>query len=177
MNTLAFVEMSIGMNRTATLDTVKNLTPEELAYHAGPEANPVGFLLWHMFRTEDRYIRFLTGQQETLETDGWNNKWTMPATITGDRAALTTGNSWTIEEVYAFQIPPLNELLAYGEAVRKQSLATVRGLDPDKLDGIPYAERPDWTNSMYLRSLITHEFGHQQQIDYIVGLCRVASAG
>jgi hypothetical protein len=169
--------MSIGMNRTSTLDTVKDLSPEELAWQAGPEANPIEFLLWHMFRTEDRYVRFLTGQQETLETDGWNNKWTMPATITGNRAALTTGNSWTIEEVVAFKVPPLAELLAYGEAVRKQALATVKAMSPDKLNEVPYSERPDWINAMYLRSLITHEFGHQQQIDYIVGLCRAASAG
>ena len=177
MNTLEFVGMVINGTRTATLDTVKNLTPEQLAWRAGTEANPVGFLLWHMFRTEDRYVRLLTNGQETYQTDGWSDKWTLPSTITGDRASMTTGNSWTIEEVGSFKVPPLSELQTYGDAVRKRALAIVKSINPDKLEEVPNAERPDWTNASYMRSMITHEFGHQQQIDYIVGLCRVASAG
>ena len=177
MNTLEFVDMVINGTRSTTLDTVKDLTPEQLAWRAGPEANPVGFLLWHVFRTEDRYVRLLTSQPETYQSDGWSDKWTLPTTITGDRASRTTGNSWTTEEVGIFSVPPLSELLTYGEAVRKRALAIVKGIDPDKLEEVPNAERPDWTNASYMRSMITHEFGHQQQIDYIGGLCRVASAG
>ena len=177
MNTLEFVEIAINQTRTATLDTVKDLTPEQLAWRAGPEANPVGFLLWHVFRTEDRYVRLLTGQPESYQADGWSDTWTLPSTLTGDRAAMTTGNSWTSEEVGVFTVPPLADLLTYGEAVRKRALATVKGLDANKLEEVPNPERPDWVTATYLRSMITHEFGHQQQIDYILGLCRVASAG
>lgn len=177
MNTLDFVDMVINGTRTTTLDTVKDLTPEQLAWRAGPEANPVGFLLWHVFRTEDRYVRLLTSEQETYQTDGWSDKWTLPSTITGDRVSMTTGNSWTIEEVGIFNVPPLADLLTYGAAVRKRALAIVKGLDESKLEEVPNTERPDWTNASYLRSMITHEFGHQQQIDYIIGLCRVATAG
>ena len=177
MNALEFVEMALGQSRGYTLDTVKDLNREQLTWRAGPEANPVGFLIWHVFRTEDRYVRLLTGQQETYQADGWSDTWQLPSTITGDRVAMTTGNSWTSQEVGVFQIPPLAELLAYGEAVRKQALATVKGLDSNKLDDVPSADRPDWVTATYLRSMITHEFGHQQQMDYILGLCRVASAG
>ena len=176
MNALEFVEMAIGQTRGYTLDTVKDLNGEQLTWRAGPEANPVGFLIWHVFRTEDRYVRLLTGQPETYQADGWSDKWPLPQTLTGDRATMTTGNRWTSEEVGVFQVPPLGKLLTYGEAVRKQSMATVKGLDPDKLNDVPNAERPDWVTATYLRSMITHEFGHQQQIDYILGLCRVASA-
>ena len=118
MNTLEFVEMAATQSRNATLGLVSGLEREQLTWRAGPEANPVGFLLWHVFRTEDRYVRLLTGQEETYTTDGWNAAWPLPDTITGERAALTTGNSWTSEEVGAFDIPPLDELLAYGEKVR-----------------------------------------------------------
>ena len=177
MNLLQFVEMAITQTRTATLTTVKELTREQLAYRAGLKANPVGFLIWHVFRTEDRYVRTLTGQEESYQTDGWSNKWTLPATITGDRLAMTTGNSWTPEEVGIFQVPPLAELLSYGEAVRERALVMVRNMDTNKLEEVPNSDRPDWTSATYLRSMITHEFGHQQQIDYILGLYHAGSAG
>ena len=175
MNTLEFVEMAATQSRNATLGLVSDLEREQLTWRAGPEANPVGFLLWHVFRTEDRYVRLLTGQEETYTTDGWNAAWPLPATITGERAALTTGNSWTSEEVGAFDIPSLDELLAYGEKVRSRAMDLVRGLDTDTLDEVPNPERPEWVTATYLRSMITHEFGHQQQMDYIVGLQKAAA--
>ena len=51
----------------------------------------------------------------------------------------------------------------------------VRGLDTDTLDEVPNPERPEWVTATYLRSMITHEFGHQQQMDYIVGLQKAAA--
>ena len=177
MDSLQFVEMAITQTRAATLTTVKELTREQLTYRAGPKANPVGFLIWHVFRTEDRYVRTLTGQEESYQADGWSNKWTLPATITGERLAMTTGNSWTPEEVGIFHVPPLAELVSYGETVRQRALAMVKGMEVDKLEEVPNPDRPEWINATYLRSMITHEFGHQQQIDYILGLYNVESAG
>ena len=127
MKTLEFVEMAISQSRNATLALVSGLDRDQLMWRAGPEANTVGFLVWHVFRTEDRYIRFLTGEEETYTADGWKDRWPLPDTITGDRAALTTGNSWTSDEVGAFDIPPIEELLAYGEAVRGRVLELVAG--------------------------------------------------
>lgn len=177
MDSLQFVEMAITQTRTATLATVKELNKEQLTYRVGPKANPVGFLIWHVFRTEDRYVRTLTGQEESYQTEGWSNKWSLPATITGDRLTMTTGNSWTPEEVGIFQVPPLAELLSYGEAVRERALVMVKDMDTDKLEEVPNPNRPDWISATYLRSMITHEFGHQQQIDYILGLYHVESVG
>ena len=175
MNTLEFVEMAATQSRNATLALVSNLERDQLTWRAGPEANPVGFLIWHVFRTEDRYVRMLTGQEETYTADGWNAKWPLPDTITGERAALTTGNSWTSDEVGAFDVPPLDELLSYGATVRARAMDMVHGLDPDALDQVPNPERPEWVTATYLRSMITHEFGHQQQMDYIVGLQKAAA--
>ena len=62
MNAIDFVEMAATQSRNATLSLVSNLDREQLTWRAGPEANPVGFLIWHVFRTEDRYVRMLTGE-------------------------------------------------------------------------------------------------------------------
>ncbi len=175
MNAINFIEMAATQSRNATLSLVSNLDREQLTWRAGQEANPVGFLIWHVFRTEDRYVRMLTGEEETYTADGWNTAWKLPGTITGERANLTTGNSWTSDEVGAFDVPPLEELLAYGEKVRSRAMDMVRGIDPDTLEDVPNSERPEWVKATYLRSMITHEFGHQQQMDYIVGLQKVAA--
>lgn len=176
MNAQAFVEMAMAHSRDATLALVSALDREQLTWRAGPEANPVGFLIWHVFRTEDRYVRLLTGQEETYTGEGWNRAWPLPETIAGERAAMTTGNSWTAEEVGAFDVPPLEELLSYGEKVRSRAVEIVRTMDPDALETVPNPERPTWTTATYLRSMITHEFGHQQQMDYILGLQKAAAS-
>ena len=41
-----------GINR-ATND----LTPAELKWQPNPEGNPIGFLLYHIARTEDRFVQ------------------------------------------------------------------------------------------------------------------------
>lgn len=34
--------------------TLHDLTPKELTWQPGPEYNPIGLIVWHMARVEDR---------------------------------------------------------------------------------------------------------------------------
>ena len=88
-------------------------------------------------------MRLLTGQEETYTTEGWNAAWPLPATITGERAALTTGNSWTSEEVGAFDIPPLGELLTYGEKVRSRAMELLTASTPTPSTRSPILSGPN----------------------------------
>ena len=35
---------------------IDELTREELTWQPGPESNPIGYLVWHIARDEDRWI-------------------------------------------------------------------------------------------------------------------------
>ena len=58
MNLKGFIEDVLTQERAGLLEVIDDLTPEELAWHPGPEANHIGWMLWHMFRAEDMWIQF-----------------------------------------------------------------------------------------------------------------------
>ena len=53
MNLNDFIEDAFNKEDQFLLEAVPELTPEELVWRPGPESNPIGWTLWHMFRVED----------------------------------------------------------------------------------------------------------------------------
>ncbi len=173
MDVRDFVIESVERARRTTLEMVQGLTHEQLRWQATPDANPIGFLLFHTFRTEDRYIhRWVQPVGELWERQGWNARWELPSPPSNSDPIWTVGNSWTTEEVVSWTPPPLEDLLAYGEAVRSSTTEIVRNLDTDCLSEAPRSERPQMTIAYYLYQTTHHEAQHQGQIDYILGLMK-----
>lgn len=161
--------------RNATLATVKDLTQDDLAWRPAPFANPIGFLLFHTFRTQDRlaFNGLVTGE-EVWKREGWNTKWTLPQPFPDAPRGWygETGNSWTPQQVAAWPIPPKDELLAYGIRSLEASREVVKTFDVAKLNTTMRPDRPDFTYAAQLHLLSHHEAQHQAQIDYILGLKR-----
>ena len=68
-----FIEDALAREQEFLLEAVQDLTSEELVWRATPEANPIGWMLWHMLRVEDMWLQFFTQfQPELWERDGWN---------------------------------------------------------------------------------------------------------
>ena len=66
------------------LDAVQDLTPQQLGWRAGSEANPIGWILWHMLRVEDMWIQFFIQERpEIWERDGWHQKFGLPTRDNG----------------------------------------------------------------------------------------------
>jgi hypothetical protein len=171
MDLREFVARSMERTREYTLDMVKDLTPEQLRWRPAPGTNCVAFLLFHVFRAEDRYFhRWISGDGELWERREWSQRWVLPSPPSNPDSIWTTGNSWTVAEVEAWQPPPLSELLAYGETVRRSGLAVLHEFDLARLPEAPRAEFPNLTLTHYLISASHHEAQHQGQIDYLLGL-------
>ena len=49
-----FIEDALAREQDFLLEAVQDLTPEELVWRATPAANPIGWMLWHMLRVEER---------------------------------------------------------------------------------------------------------------------------
>ncbi|MBI4203240.1 MAG: DinB family protein [Chloroflexi bacterium] len=171
-----FVVASIIRTRNSTLNTVKDLAQEELAWKPAPFANTIGFLLWHSIRTEDRYIHqwLGNGAEDVWKSEGWNKKWRMPEPHPGASQAWfgETGNSWTPEQVAGWPIPPKEELLAYGVRSQEKVIEVIRAFDLEKINIPVQPDRPNVTYANYLYIASHHEAQHQAQIDYIIGLKR-----
>lgn len=173
-----WIAESMARARKVTLFLVEGLSPEELRWRPVTGANSAGFLLFHIFRAEDFHFHRMIGNEEELwVSDGWSRKWSLPATIPEERIPRASGNSWTPEEVEAWEPPPLGELLAYGAAVRESALAVLRGFNAGRLSERPNPDRPERTVATYLYLATHHEAQHQAQIDYLLGLMGSRAAG
>ncbi|MBI4338917.1 MAG: DinB family protein [Chloroflexi bacterium] len=171
-----FVITSMTRARNATLNTVKDLSQEDLAWRPAPFANPVGFLLFHSIRTEDRYIHqwLGNGAEDVWSAEGWNRKWKMPEPHPGAPQGWfgETGNSWTPQQVADWPIPPKDELLAYGARVQEKTIEVVRAFDLSRINAPVRPDHPNPTYANYLYIASHHEAQHQAQMDYILGLKR-----
>ena len=164
-----FIETALDREQAYLLEAVGDLTPEELAWQPGADANPIGWMLWHTLRVEDMWIQFFVQRQPELwERDGWHEKFGLPT--------RDNGFGHTPEQVANFPALDLAELLSYGEAVRASTLEYLRGLAPEDFDRVPREQRPNLSVGGVLMQLLGEFYQHQGQIAYLKGLKRGAGA-
>ena len=160
-----FIIESMGRVREGTLNAVKDLTPVQLTWQAVPDANPIGFLLWHVARSEDAYFnRWIQPAGEVWETGGWYRRLNLPL--------RETGNSWNAEQVSRFPAIPLADLVGYMAAVQESSIEVLKGLDIKRLGEKPRPDRPTLTIANLLQNLTNHESHHQGSIEFMIGIMR-----
>jgi uncharacterized damage-inducible protein DinB len=174
MTIMAFIEQTLEESKRRLYRTLRDLRPAELTWQPGPEANPIGFLVWHMARVEDRWLaRFAHGNHTELWIrDGWAQRLGLPES--------DTGVGYTAEQVAVFAMPPLDQVQAYFDAVRQHLLAYLRQLEPGDLEVAPgrspfpeIGSLPaDFTIGRMFRQLIGEDNQHLGQVSYIRGLQR-----
>lgn len=114
--------VTTGLNRT-----LDGLTPAELKWQPKPDANSIGLILFHMIRSEDFFVNFMIqGKPQIWEADKWYIKL--------KKDVKDSGGRYTEEQCQAFEVPDLKDMLAYSEAVRKQTLEYLKSLTPENLD-------------------------------------------
>ena len=164
-----FIESALTMEQELIVEAVADLTPEELTWQPGSDANPMGWMLWHTIRVEDMWIQFFIQRQiEIWEREGWHQKFGLPT--------RDNGFGHTPEQVADFPALDLQELLKYGEAVRAGTLEHLRGLAAEDFDHVPRERRPNLTVGSVYRQLLGEFFQHQGQIAYLKGLKRGSGA-
>lgn len=169
-----FIEDSLNREQQLLQEVVSDIIPEELTWRPGPDANPMGWILWHMLRVEDMWAQFFAQRQlELWERDGWHEKFGLPT--------RDTGFGHTPEQVAAFPALDLPTLLQYGEAVRAGTLEYLMSLGPEDFRLMPRADRPDvWWHSFSVeamfRQIIGETYQHLGQLAYLKGLKRGAGA-
>ena len=162
--------------------TLESLTPAELKWQPRTDANSIGLILFHSIRAEDTSVHRLQGRSELWESQRWHQKFHKEI---GDGGA-----HYTAEQVAGFAVPDLKDLLAYADAVRKDTLEYLGSLKPEDYDrklslppppamaapptGRPAPPRPPFNpvvGSM-LMHLVTHLSEHAGEISYLRGLQR-----
>ena len=160
-----FIADALEKEQELLTEALDGLTPEELTWRAGPEANPIGWILWHMLRVEDMWFQFFIQRKlEIWEQDGWNEKFGLPT--------RDNGFGHTQEQVAQFPALDLAELLRYGEAVRAGTLEYLQGLTADDYAMVPREQRPEMSVGAICRQVVGELYQHQGHIAYLRGLLR-----
>lgn len=107
------------------------VTPELMTESAGPRSNPVGFLLWHMARSQDWAIHTaIRGVPELVRAAPWSEM----------RGVATPGIGTGFAPADARELAGrlhLPDLLLYADAVSAAAIAWVRTLKESDLEAIP----------------------------------------
>ena len=131
MDVKDFIRHSFEESQTALMQAVDGLTREELMMQPQPGTNHIAFILWHMVRVEDWFFHYMFQRiPQVWESERWHEKLNL------SEDPKVTGFGYTAEQVAGFPSVPLRDLIAYGEAVRAETVDYLHNLDPAKFDEI-----------------------------------------
>jgi hypothetical protein len=144
---------------------VDDLSPVELIRAPAPGANPIGWLVWHLTRTQDHHVAEVLGQDQLWVGDGWARRFGL------DPDPGNTGYGHTAEEVAAVRPESGGALVEYLDAVQSRTIALLDGVSPGDLDRVvDRSWDPPVTLGVRLVSVADDSLQHLGQAAYVRGL-------
>jgi uncharacterized damage-inducible protein DinB len=157
------LEDAFGRIAEGAVSVVDGLTPADLTHRVAANANPIGWLVWHLLRVQDSQVADVAGTDQVWSS-GWDQRFGLPY------APGATGYGQSSDEVGALTVT--GELLdGYARAVSDVTRAYVIGLTDQDLDRV-VDERwdPPVTLGVRLLSIIQDDIKHLGQAEYVRGL-------
>jgi len=156
----AFERVQKAVDRAAM-----GLDQEGLAFRPEDEANPIGWLVWHLTRVQDDHISEIAGREQAWTEEGWNKRFGMEA------EASDTGFGHTPDQVAAFRPGSHELLLGYHDAVLSRTRDYLEKLDDQELERIiDRSYDPPVTVAVRLVSVIADDLQHAGQAAYVRGI-------
>jgi uncharacterized damage-inducible protein DinB len=147
---------------------VEGLSDDQLTFRAGPDANTIAWLVWHLTRIQDDHVAAAAGTDQQWTAAGWAGRFALPF---DDKA---TGYGQSSDEVAAVRASA-DQLAGYHEAVHEATARFVEGLSDADLDRVVDSRwDPPVTLGVRLVSVITDDLQHVGQAAYVRGLAERA---
>jgi len=165
MTTAELLADALGRIKEVVHQVAAGLSEQELEYRPRPEANSIGWLLWHLTRVQDDHIAEITGAEQAWTARGWSARFGLPF----DDAETGWGqDAGAVGEV---RVPSADLLTGYHDDVFAASAAFVATITDADLDRI-VDERwdPPVTLGVRLVSVISDDLQHAGQAAYLRGL-------
>lgn len=148
---------------------VEGLDRDALTHQVGPEANPIGWLVWHLTRVQDHHVSELLDTEQLWIADGW------AARFGREPKPMDLGYGMKADEVTAFDPVSADLLLEYHDVVDARTRAYLATLTDDDLDRV--VDRnwdPPVTLGVRLVSIADDSLQHVGQALYVRGLVDAA---
>jgi hypothetical protein len=143
---------------------VDGLTVEQLTHRPEPDANTIGWLVWHLARVQDDHVADVAGTEQVWTTQGFAERFDLPFD------AEATGFGQDADEVGEVRAEA-GLLTEYVRAVHDQTTSYVASLTPDDLDRVVDTRwDPPVTLGVRLVSVISDDLQHAGQAAYLRGL-------
>ncbi|MBM3657918.1 MAG: DUF664 domain-containing protein [Actinobacteria bacterium] len=147
-------------------ETLDGLDPDALTARVTPDANPIGWLVWHLTRVQDHHVSELLGADQIyLDGSGRPERFGSPAD------AHDIGYGHSSADVARVRPESVDALLDYHAAVDARTRTYLAGLTADALDEI--VDRrwdPPVTLGVRLVSIADDSLQHCGQAAYVRGL-------
>ncbi len=165
MTTAELLADALGRIREVVHEVAAGLTPEQLAFRPQPQANSIGWLLWHLTRIQDDHVADVAGTEQVWTSRGWSARFGLPF----DDAE--TGWGQNAEAVAAVRIPSADLLTGYHDDVFDASAAFVASItDPDLGRIVDERWNPPVSLGVRLVSVLADDLQHAGQAAYLRGL-------
>lgn len=167
MKTGDFILDTLDRMKNAVAAAVDGLSSQELTWRPGEEANSIGFTLWHQLRCEDAFVRgMIQGKPQVWVSEKWYEKLGLPEN------PQDVGYGYAAEQVAAFPVPELTDLLEYAEATRAQTVGYLKAMKAESLDKVIETPFGELTIGQVFAILLCEITQHIGQIAYLRGLQR-----
>ncbi len=165
MNTSALLQELYGRIAPLSREAVADLDAEALTIRPTKDANPIGWLVWHVARVLDHQICEVAGMRQ-LWLDG---DWAARVGLTAEADDLGYGHS--SEHVAAVRPSTPADVLDYLDAVSVRTSAYLAGLGDGDLDRVVDASYdPPVTLGVRLVSVVDDCLQHAGQAAYVRGM-------
>ncbi len=144
---------------------VEGLTPAEIRWQPTMHTNNIAWLVWHMARVEDSWVsRVLRGTAQVWTAEGWADRFHMDPE--------STGSGDTSEDLRAMPEIPLNDLMAYFDAVRLVTREYLDQATDNDLSQVYQNRGRNRSGTWILGHILVEESQHTGQVAMIRGMMR-----
>jgi uncharacterized damage-inducible protein DinB len=155
---------AFGRIREGAHRVLAGLDADALSHRPGPDANSIGWLLWHLLRIQDDHVAEVAGTEQAWTPQGFAGRFGLPY---DDDA---TGYGQTSADVGGFAADPA-ELASYVDAVTEATLGYLKGVSAEDLARVvDDSWDPPVTLGVRLVSVVNDDLKHLGQAEYVKGL-------
>ncbi len=156
---------AFGRVHDAVHHAVDGLSPEELAFRPGPDANSIAWLVWHLTRIQDDHVAGVAGTEQVWTAQDWHGRFGLPF------GPAETGYGHGTDDVAAVRVGSAELLTGYHDAVFAATTRYLASVGDDDLDAVvDRAWDPPVTLGVRLVSVIADDLQHAGQAAYLRGL-------
>lgn len=149
----------------AVRGAVEGIDPALLTARVDPEANTIGWLVWHLTRVQDDHVAEVAGTEQAYTGAGWADRFALPFD------PREHGYGFSSEDVGRTEITDPELLVGYHADVHArtaQFLGTVTAADLDRV--VDTRWDPPVTLGVRLVSVVTDDLQHAGQAALLRGV-------